>query len=137
MTNPLSVPILCGLGHSYFGNYSDPSGSAYLPPSSSGGYDLLEVLLQLQPEVMDQLLEHFLEGRTFKTVCTWEAVWRRRGEGKWAGGGAGRGDGGGREEVGRGREGEALRSSKDLQDGRGIFSGTGWDCRGQEGRAPP
>ena len=119
---------------SYFGDHCGASSISRHRPS---GYDLLEVLLQLQPEVMEQLLEHFLEGRTFKTVCTWEAVGRRRGEGKWAGGGAGRGDGGGREEVGRGREGEALRSSKDLQDGRGIFSGTGWDCRGQEGRAPP
>ena len=80
--NPPLCPRSVRADHSYFGNYSDTSGSAYLPPSSSGGYDLLEVLLQLQPEVLDQLLEHFLEGRTFKTVCTWEAVWGRGAEGK-------------------------------------------------------
>ena len=53
--------------HSYFGNHSDAFGSHY-HPSFATGYDLLEALLHLQPEVKDQLLQLFIEGRPFKTV---------------------------------------------------------------------
>ena len=58
--------LLCSL-RSYFGNHSDAAGFHY-HPSFASGYDLLEMLLQLQPEIMDQLMEHFLEGKPFKTV---------------------------------------------------------------------
>ena len=59
--------LLCSL-RSYFGNHSDAAGFHY-HPSFASGYDLLEVLLQLQPEIMDQMMENFLEGKPFKTGC--------------------------------------------------------------------
>ena len=62
--------FLCKL-RSYYGNHSDAFGSNYRP-SFTTGYDLLVALLERQPEVTDQLLEHFLEGRPFKKV--WGAV---------------------------------------------------------------
>ena len=52
---------------SYFGNHSDAAGVGYHPLFATG-YDLLVLLLQLQPEIMDQLLANFLEGKPFKAV---------------------------------------------------------------------
>ena len=62
LPSPPFAPLL-----SYFGNHSDASGLHY-DPTFTSGYALLKALLQLQPEVMEQLLEQFLEGQPFKTV---------------------------------------------------------------------
>ena len=64
---PLSV-LSALLLLSYFGNHSDASGLHY-HPSFTSGHALLEVLLQLQPEVKEQLLQLFIEGQPFKRVC--------------------------------------------------------------------
>ena len=70
---------LCSL-RSYFGNQSDALGSHY-HPSFATGYDLFEVLLQLQPEIKEQLLQLFIEDKPFKTV--WGAVSSHVGPDGW------------------------------------------------------